>query len=180
MPDQLQPIGDAARDSARRASHVLETSYDLRDIFVSSSESMRTASEESKQRSMQSVRHLADEVETLTNALEHRQQLLFGELLTVRRTEEENYHRKITRLEDVVCELGHQLAICEHVIAHRNGQHRSDATDVYVNSDDIRILKYEKSLVERLENLTLKEQLPVSEPGRAFTSDCSSVIQAIT
>lgn len=180
MPDQLQPIGDAARDSARRASHVLETSYDLRDIFVSSSESMLTASEESKQRSMQSVRHLADEVETLTNALEHRQQLLFGELLTVRRTEEENYHRKITRLEDVVCELGHQLAICEHVIAHRNGQHRSDATDVYVNSDDIRILKYEKSLVERLENLTLKEQLPVSEPGRAFTSDCSSVIQAIT
>lgn len=181
MPDQLQPIGDAARDAARRASHVLDTSYDLRDIFVSASESMLKSNEESKERSMHYEQVLSDEVGTLVNALEHRQQLLSGELLTVRRTEEENYHRKITRLEDVVCELGHQLAICEHVIAHRNGSHDgSDTSDVYVNADDIRILKYEKSLVERLENLTLKEQLPVSEPGRAFTSDCSSVIQAIT
>jgi hypothetical protein len=180
MPDQLQPIGDAARDAARRASHVLDTSYDLRDIFVSSGESMLKSSEDSKQRSMRSVQDLFEEVGTLTNALKHRQQLLFGELLTVRRTEEENYQRKITRLEDVVCELGHQLAICEHVIAHRNLRDGSDASDVYVNADDIRILKYEKSLVERLESLTLKEQLPVSEPGRAFTSDCSSVIQAIT
>ena len=64
MPDQLQPIGDAARDAARRASHVLDTSYDLRDIFVSSSESMLKSSEESKQRSMQSVRHLVEEVGT--------------------------------------------------------------------------------------------------------------------
>ena len=129
---------------------------------------------------MQSVQVLLEEIDTLADALEHRKQLLFGELLTVRRTEQEDYHRKITRLEDVVCELEHQLAICEHVIAHRNGGHDgSDTSDVYVNADDIRILKYEKSLVERLENLTLKEQLPVSEPGRAFTSDCSSVIQAI-
>ena len=189
MPDQLQPIPDAARDAARRASHVLDTSYDLRDIFVSAGESMLKSSEDSKGRLVRSVQGLSEEISVLADALEHRRQLLFGELLTVRRTEEESYHRKITRLEDVVCELGHQLAICEHIIAHRDSASKlapeigsdlyANANATTVNADDIRILTYEKSLVERLENLTLKEQLPISDPGKEFASDPSDVIEAI-
>lgn len=164
MPDQLQPVADAARDAARRAQHVLETSYDLRDIFVSSSESLLEKNEESKERSLRSVQELSEEVSALADALELRQQALFGELLTARRTEEEKFQRKMRRLEDVVVEVGHQLTIAEHVID---------------GADDIRILKYEKSIVERLESLTLKEQLPVAELWRRYVSDPGEVILAL-
>jgi hypothetical protein len=123
----------------------------------------------SKSRHTAMHRRLAEEFSSLHSALHRRQRILVDELRAARRYQEDAVNKKLTRLENVVSEIGHQLAISEHVVgAAMQNSDAASTVRLLVNEKELT-----KSLTGHLQNLALEES------AQSYVSNVASLREMI-
>lgn len=167
IQEELQPLEIAKQQAASRLDRVTDSSYGLREILVQTGKSIVASEIQAKEHDTNTRAAIDKEFVGLRNAAEHCQKLLHSAVRTAQRLREDTATRKLTRLENVISEMDHQLAISEHVIGAA-----AKATDDDVGSTTT-LLLHEKQLTSVLEKFTA-DGCVVSKTA----SDVASVGQA--
>ena len=190
IQEELQPLEMAKEQAASRLDRVTDSSYGLREIMVQTGKSIVASEIDAKERDAATRVTIEKEFAVLRSAADHRQKLLQSAVRTAQRLREDAATRKLTRLENVISEMDHQLAISEHIIgaaASVASEHSGGGSDADDIGPTTTLLLHEKHLTSVLEKfagggVASKTTSDLSAPvelAQAAQSLCASAKEAL-